>query len=102
MWGSISKASGFKAAVRTRVSAKLVAVPITSIPSSFLSNCLMAERMTSLASTNSTFMDITASGLTESDVSSMAYWVGEFLNSLVDGNNATNLVGEMCNCEHIT
>src|ERR1700681_2245087 len=71
MWGSISKTSGFKAAVSAIDSAKLVAVPITSIPSSFLSNCLMAERMTSLPSTNSTFIGITTSGLTESDVSSM-------------------------------
>src|ERR1700730_5505121 len=71
MCGSISTTSGFKAAVNAMVSAKLLAVPITSIPSSFLSNCLMADRMTSLPSTNSTFIDITASGLTESDVSSM-------------------------------
>src|ERR1700693_5585418 len=82
MWGSISKTSGFKAAVSTRASAKLVAVPITSIPSSFLSNCLMAERMTSLPSTNSTFIDITASGLTESDVSSIGLLGGRILEQI--------------------
>src|ERR1700730_6639327 len=76
MCGSMSKTSGFKAAVNTIVSAKLVAVPITSTPSSFLSNRLMSERMTSLPSTKSTFIDITASELSESDVSSMGLMGG--------------------------
>src|ERR1700675_1161371 len=102
MWGSMSKTSGFKAEVRATASATLVAVPTTSMPSSFLSSCLMAERMTSLPSTNSNFIDITTSGLTESDVSSNTYWVGEFLNRLVDGHGVTNLVCKMCNCEQLT
>src|SRR3984893_16298874 len=82
MWGSMSKTSGFKAAVSARVSAKLVAVPITSMPSSFLSICLMAERMTSLPSTKSNFIDITASGLTESDVSSIGLLGGRVFEQI--------------------
>src|SRR5450631_2935763 len=101
MCRSMSKTSGFRAAVSARASAKLMAVPTTSIPSSFVSNCLMAARMTSLSSTNSNFIDITASGLTESDVSSIACGEGPFLNGLVDGNGGTNPALQMFHCEHL-
>jgi hypothetical protein len=41
--------------------------------------------MISLSSTSSNFIDITASGRTESDVSSIACGEGPFLNGLVKG-----------------